>query len=140
MSVPSGSGVQFSSATTNSMPTYIYGTLQSPPFTFDTFPNLDTTVSDTDFSAPGFVTLTTGESVGLGNFGYSVASGTATGPITVSLVPAGTSLSDGNGNAVSFDPVNGTIAVAPLPEPGTCLLCGLASLGALIVRRRARFE
>jgi hypothetical protein len=140
VSVPNVSGIQFSGATANTTPAYIFGTLQSPPFTFDTFPNTDTTVSDTDFIAPGFVTLTAGESVGLGNFGYSVASGTANGPITVSLVPGGTSLSDGNGNAVAFSSVDGTITVSPLPEPGTCFLCGLASLGALIVRRRARIR
>lgn len=138
VSVPSGSGVTFTGATTNTTPAYIYGTLQSPPFTFNTFPNTDTTVSDTDFSAPGYVTMTSGESVGLGDFGYSVASGTATGPITVTIVPAGTSLSDGNGNSISFTSMNGIITVAPIPEPGTLLLCGLAGFGGLMVRRRAR--
>ncbi len=137
VSVPAGSGVMFTNATTSTALEYIFGSLQSPPFTFNSFPNTDTTVSDTDFTAPGFVTLTTGNMVGLGHFAYSVAPGTPTGPVTVTLGSAGSSLSDGNGNPISFTAMNGTIAVAPVPEPGTLLFCGLAGIAGWRIRRRS---
>jgi hypothetical protein len=138
VSVPGGSGVAFTGADTNTTLPYIFGTLQAPPFTFNTFPNTDTTVSDTDFTAPGYVTMTNGMVYALGHFTYSVAPSTPTGPVTVTLVPAGSSLSDGNGDAISFSEVNGTIAVAPIPEPGTLILCGLAGVAGCTIRRRSR--
>jgi PEP-CTERM motif len=143
LSVPTASGVKFTAANTSTtMASYIFGTLQSPPFSFDNFPNTSFTVSDSPQSAPGFVTLTAGEVVGLEHVTYSVAAGTPTGPIIVSIddIGGGTALSDLSGALVPFTPTNGTITVtlASVPEPSSLVLLATALIGTTTVVRARR--
>lgn len=148
-SIPGGKGIAFTSASTATAQPYIFGTYQSAPSPFATdptnpsqpatFPNLMFVASDTYFSAPGYVTITPGETVGLAHVTYSVSAGTAPGTtVPVTLVAGGnTSLSDVNGNAIPFTAVGGSIAVTTVPEPSSLALCGLGLAGAVAyVRRR----
>jgi hypothetical protein len=142
LAVATNSGVEFTAANTNTtMATYIFGTLQSPPFYFNTFPIQDFTVSDSSFTPPYYASLTTGQTVGLEHVTYSVAAGTAPGPVTITLadIGVGTSLSDAIGDNVTFTPSNGTITVTPssVPEPCSLVLLATALAGtASIVRVR----
>ncbi len=142
LSVASNSGVKFTAADTNTtVASYIFGTLQSSSFTFNTFPNTDFIVSDSPQTGPGFVTLNPGDMVGLEHVSYSVAAGTPIGPINVMVmdIGGGTSLSDLNGDLVPFTPTNGTITVATaIPEPSSLALCGIAGVAGLILARVRR--
>jgi PEP-CTERM motif len=130
LSVPGASGVSFSDVTTGTLAaSYLFGTLQLPPITFDTFPTQDFSAGDLDLTPPGFVMLNPGDTFGLAHVTYSVNSGAHPGPIAVSLVTAGTSLSDNDGGPVSITTSNGTITVSAqsVPEPSSLVLAGLAA-------------
>jgi hypothetical protein len=138
--VSAGSGVKFTSATPNPIAAaYLFGTYQSAPSPFATDPNnpnspaqfplTDFVASDADFTAPYFVTLNTGNEYGLAHVTYSVAQGTPTGSITVSLASSGTSLSDINGDPITFTTSNGIIGVVPEPASIVSLLLGVALIG-----------
>ena len=88
-------------------------------------------------TAPGFVTLNPGDLFGLAHVTYSVDSGAPAGPVVVSLVPAGTSLSDNNGGPVSFTTSNGTITISTtsVPEPSSIVLVGLGVALAAMFHR-----
>jgi len=135
--VPAGSDVEFTAATTNTTEPYIFGTYQSAPspFTFNTFPNTDLVASDADFTSPYYATITPGEVVGLGSITYNVASGSTAGSIVVSLADAGTSLSDLNGDPVAFTAGTGTITTS-VPEPGSMVIFAAALMPLLSRRRR----
>jgi hypothetical protein len=137
LAVATSSGVEFTAANTNTtMDPYIFGTLQSPPFYFNTFPIQDFIASDFLLSLPGYVTLTAGEVVGLEHVTYSVAAGTAPGPVSVTIqnIGAGTSLADVNGGLISFTPTNGTITVTPasVPEPSSIVAWALGIVCVLL--------
>ncbi len=143
LSVVSSSGVKFTSVTgATTAAGYIFGTVQSPPLSLDAFPNTTFTAADTDVTAPGYVTLNPGTKVGLAHVSYSVAPGTPIGPVTISFVSAGDSLSDKNGAALAFTTSNGTITVtaAAIPEPSPLVLGtiggGLALLAGRLRRKR----
>jgi hypothetical protein len=144
LAVATNSHIEFTAASTNTtMASYIFGTLQSPPFYFNTFPIQDFTVSDASFTSPYYVTLTTGEVVGLEHVTYSVAAGTAPGPVTVTLadIGTGTSLADAIGNNVTFTASNGTITVTPsgVPEPSSLVLMTTALLGTASIAGVRRY-
>ncbi len=110
---------------------YLFGTLQAPPFSFDAFPSQDFSASDFDLSAPGFVTSNPGDAFGLAHVAYQVDPGAPGGLVTVSLVSAGTSLTDDVSDAVLFTPRDGTITLPQaVPEPSSLVL---SSLGACLV-------
>ena len=143
LSVSSASGVKFTAANTNTtMASYIFGSLQSPPFSFDNFPNTSFTVSDSPQSGPGFVTLNTNDVVGLEHVTYTVAAGTTPGtviPVSILDIGGGTSLSDLSGALVPFTPANGSITVtaSSVPEPSSLVLLATALIGtASVVRAR----
>ena len=132
LSINGASGVTFSAvdATTTAAP-YLFGTIQNPPLSFDTFPNnADFTASDSYNPAPGFVTLNTNDRFGLVHVTYEVAPGTQPGTVVpVSFTPGGnTDLSTVTGGAILFATADGTITVATVPEPGSAVLLGLGSL------------
>jgi hypothetical protein len=125
LSVPSGSGVTFTGVDTNTTAAaYLFGTLQSPPFTFSSFPTTDFTVLDASMTPPGFVTLNTNSIFGLEHVTYAWSAGASAGPVAVSIVGGGTVLSDINANPIPITTVNGTITVtnATVPEPTSLLL------------------
>ncbi len=140
LSVPMNSAVSFSDVTTGTLATYIFGTLQSPPFTFDSFPTQDFSAGDFTATAPGFITLNPNDMFGLAHVTYSVDSGAPAGPIAVSLVSTGTSLSDQNAVDVAFTTSNGTITVSgsAVPEPSSLVLAGLGVAVLALLRRVVR--
>jgi hypothetical protein len=144
LTVPGASGVTFTAADTNTSPeVYVFGTYQSSPLPFATgpFPNTDFVAGDADLTPPGFVTLNSGDLVGLAHVSFSVANGTPPGPVTVSLVSSGgnTSLSDGDGNPVAFTTQNGTITINSVPEPSTLVLGALGTMLCMGYSHRRRF-
>jgi hypothetical protein len=134
VTVPFASKVTFTNADVNTANPYIFGTLQSPPLSFNGFPNIDLTVSDTSATVPGYKTLNPGDIFGLAHVTYAVAGNAPIGPVTVSIVPAGTSLSDDSANAIAFTPANGTITISSVPEPSPLLLALVTAAGVLSTR------
>lgn len=144
---PAVSGVVFQGVSTQTVSNpYIFNGIGAATvdsnfqFSFDAFPNSTFVASDTDF-ANDAVTLGPDSSFGLGLVTYSFDPGGSGGSVPVSFVDvngAGTSLSDGNGNAILFTAEGGSIELQSVPEPST-LAIGLlvaACLG-LSLRRRA---
>jgi hypothetical protein len=145
LSVAGSSGVNFLDAEVNTAAPYIFGTLQSPPLSFGPFPSQDFVASDSSMTSPFFTTLNVGDVYGLEHVTYSVAPGTALGPITVSIVGLGgnfptTQIDDVNVNPLPFTANNGTINVAaPVPEPSSLVLTLTAMIAGPLVwlaRRR----
>jgi hypothetical protein len=136
LSVPAATGVTFTGVNTATAPAepYIFGTLQSPPFSFDTFPNMQFSATDSDMSPPFFVTVSPGSTFGLAHVTFAVAAGTSPGLVPVSFVPAGSSVSDNNGSPIPSTLINGTITIVSIPEPSLLLLAaacaGFAYVGA----------
>ncbi len=145
LGVAASSGVKFTAATVATAAPYIFGTLQSSPFSFSSFPTTDFIASDADMASPGYVSLAPGMTYGLEHVTYSVAPGTTAGPITVIILgqtgPAPTTqIDDANGNPTAFAPTSGTILVAPTvttPEPSSfCLMAIALAVGAGASRLR----
>jgi hypothetical protein len=139
LTVPGTSGIKFTAADVNTTAApYIFGTLQTPPFTFDTFPTTDVTVAD--FDPPGASTpIGPGQEFGLGHLSYSVAPGTPLGLVAVSFVAAGTSLTDPNGNPIAFSAsTDGSISVVPEPSALVLTAIGGAALLGCLRRRRTK--
>jgi hypothetical protein len=146
--VSAGWGVTFTAATPGpATASYLFGTYQSSPLPFVTDPNNpnapavfpldDFVASDTDMTAPYFVTLNTNDVYELAHVTYSVAPGTPDGPVTVSFGEYGTSLSDINGSAIGFTPESIIINVVPEPAPIVSMLVGAACAALLGARRGA---
>jgi hypothetical protein len=140
-----GSPIQFTNATTNTVPAYIFGTLQTPPFTNPVFPpnNQHFVASDIIFS-PSSVPVGANTTVGLGFVTYSV-SASATPGIVPLVLGAGTSLSDAAGAPITFTGQNGQITIngagPGTPEPSSVLLGGFgaALIGVASFVRGRRF-
>ena len=114
-------GVSFTGANVStSVASYVFGTLQSPPLTTNTFPNTSFIASDFDLSVPGFVIVGAGATVGLEHVTYSVASGTPFGPVTVSFLNVGTNTAIFNSSGTEITPLtttSGTITVGGARSP-----------------------
>ena len=114
----------------------------SLPLNYDFGQTLDAT--DTYDVILSGVTLTSGESLALGEVQFDVAYGAATGPVTLSFTggAGANSLSDALGNFISVDSLNnGEVtleAQSSTSEPASWLLLGggLAALGLLRVNAR----
>jgi hypothetical protein len=136
LSVSPPPGVSFTAVDTTTATPYIFGALQVPPFSFDIFPNTQFTASDSDFTAPFFVTVNPGDVYGLAHVSYSVDPGAAEGPRSLAFqdLGGGTSLSDDIGNPIAFDVANGSANV--VPEPASVTLVGIGAASVLLLRRR----
>jgi hypothetical protein len=137
LSVAAGSGITFTGATpaTTAAP-YLFGMLQSPPFTNNiTFPNTTFTANDLDLAPPFVANLASGQTAGLEHVTYSVAAGTPSGPVTVSMVGNLTALFDINGSPMATSLNPGTITVSPsaVPEPSSLVMGGIAAASLLVV-------
>jgi hypothetical protein len=139
LTVPGASGVSFTDVNTDTIVSpYIFGTLQTPPFSFDTFPNTQFIASDV---AATSVTINPGDTFGLAHVTYSVTPGAPSAAVPVSLIDigGGTALADENGNFVSFTTTDGTITVSgtAVPEPASLTLLGLgaASMAGYALRK-----
>jgi PEP-CTERM motif len=140
LSVPAGSGVSFTGVTVDTVAApYLFVTLQSPPFTFDTFPTQDFSATDFDLTTPGFITSNPDDHFGLAHVTYQVAFGAPGGDVTVSLVPAGTSLSDPNADGIPATLEGGSISIAgAIPEPSSLVLLGLGASLVAVARAGVR--
>jgi hypothetical protein len=122
---------------------YIYVTSATTqgagPLSTDTFPNTQFMASDSEFAAPGFRTVTPGETFGLAHVSYAVSPTSPGGTDTIAFGSPATSLSDINGLAIPFSISNGSITVAVVPEPPSLVLGALATtvlLGVGWIRHR----
>ncbi len=125
---------------------YIYvtsGTTQGGgPLSQDTFPTSVFTASDSEFAAPGFRTVSPGETFGLAHVSYSISATTPNGVDTLAFLNASLTELDGITN-IPVTIANGSIRVgaATIPEPSTLVQAGTAvliGLGAACRRRRGR--
>jgi hypothetical protein len=91
-------------------------------------------------------TLGSGQTVGLGHVSFNVPSGAPAGPITISLVPSATSLTDASFPTPNIIPINtlnsGTVTVTGgvIPEPSSLLIVisGTVAGGLPILLSRRR--
>jgi|GEM_PF-1205761 len=145
--VASTSGITFTGVTDATASTsYIFGTQQESPFSTDIFPGIAFTASDSSWTDPYFITLASGETVGLLRVSFAVAADAAPGVVAVSLLNHDlTQINDIDG--IPFDGVeleDGSITInggAAVPEPAS--LVALATAAALLpiptlVRRMRR--
>lgn len=80
-----------------------------------------------------------GATVGLGHITFNLSAGAVAGPITLSFIPVGDSLSDQNGTALAFSTGTGSVTVtSATPEPATSLMVGVALTGILGAMRHFR--
>jgi hypothetical protein len=136
LSVPASSGITFTGASVSTTTAgYLFSTLQLPPLTFATFPTTDFIASDASATAPFFVNVLPGQTYGLEHVTYSVASGTHTGVVPLSLVNLGvnTQLLDVSDSVIASSGSSGSITVGgtSVPEPSSLVL-GFIAAGALI--------
>src|SRR5262245_57483909 len=136
LSVPEGSGVEFTSADTAPLSApYLFDGIGvgsiDPSFTLslDPFPNTSFGGSDVAFAVPS-ITVHPGAVFGLGFIGYSVIPGAPGGTVQVSFDAVGTSLSDPSGNPIDFttNASGGAIRISAVPEPNSLVLVATSLL------------
>lgn len=149
LTVSGTSGVTFTDATTSTALPYIFtgnSFNAANGFAFSTISSSGTDVTASDLANTGSALVSPGGSFGLGRVFYSIAPGTAAGPVSVSFAGNGTSLSDTNGDAIPITTRGGTITVpsasaAPEPSQIAALTAfGLVLGGSLILRVRRRSQ
>ena len=139
--LPSSSGIQFTGASTATVANpYIFngtGSATIDPgfvFSYDSFPNTSFTASDTEFTYSS-IAIASGSSFGLGLVSYTISPNAPPGSVPISFVSDGTSLSDADGNAISFTTQGGSIRANAIPEPSSFVLL-ITSAAALAASRR----
>jgi hypothetical protein len=145
VSISGPAGITITNVTTSTVATYIFeqsidtnfglpfASINSPPTSFSA-----NDAGDVAAGYPGFQVVAPGQSYGLALVTYMVSSLAppgAVGTISINSINAGTSLSDDQGNLLSFTPVNGSISLlsSSVPEPAsiipaaTAVLIGIAA-------------
>lgn len=146
LSVPAGSGVEFTSAdtATPSAPYLFDGTgigSIDPSFTLspDPFPNTSFGALDVEVVFAS-IAVHPGNVFGLGFIAYSVAPDAPGGAVLISFDDAGTSLSGPSGNPIDLttDARDGVIRIASVPEPNLLILATSACSTLLLWRSYRR--
>jgi hypothetical protein len=142
LNVPSGSGVEFTGASTATVSApYLFAGVGigsvDPGFQLspDVFPNSGFAGADVALAVPS-ITVHPGDVFGLGFIRYSVLPGAPGGTVQVSFDPVVTSLSDPSGNPIDFMPdiSGGAIRISAVPEPNSLVLLATALLTVAISR------
>jgi hypothetical protein len=143
----SGLGVLFTGIDDQTSPPYVFDGFGTGALTFDPFPNSGFIASDISFNPDGFVTLTPGQTVGLGRIAFAVDGTAAAGlrPITFVAGPT-TQLVDSLNNPYADSDLSfssGGIDVqsnnAVVPEPASAIVWVLVgSCGLLAAWTRSR--
>jgi hypothetical protein len=138
----SDSGVEFTVTDVNTVAPYIFDPSLDVDFGIAPdgsgipYPKESFTTFDAADGLDAFTAINPGETFGLVDVSYSVASDAALGDWTMTFDPDGTSTSDQVGNAIPFTTTDGVLDVVQAPEPiGLMLLLPLVPL--LTRRRRA---
>src|SRR5262245_59511403 len=112
--------ITFTDVSINTIAPYIdvtSGTTQGGgPLSLDTYPNTQFTASDSEFAAPGFLTVNPGDTFGLAHVAFAVSPTTAGGTDVIALDSLATSLSDSTGDLIPVALVGGSIRVGFVPE------------------------
>jgi hypothetical protein len=114
-----------------------FATINNPPTSF-----ASNDAGDVAAGYPGFQLVSPGQTYGLAHVTYAISS-TATGGVdTISIhsINVGTSLSDPQGNPLSFTAMNGSISLLSVPEPASIISAATAVLIGIAVawgRRRS---
>jgi len=143
LSVAAGSGIEFTGVTTDTQfVSYIFGTPQLPPLSFDDFPTTEFTASDASFTLPGYATLSAHQYVGLARVSFSVASNAPIGVVPVWIVAGdNTMVLDALGAPIDLTIAPGAaITVIPataIPEPSSLALLAIAGVSLAGLRRWA---
>lgn len=141
-----GTGVQFTGVDDQTNPAYVFDGFGTGTLTFDTFPNAGFILSDVSLNADGFVTLSAGQTVGLGRIAFEVDNNAAQGlrPITFTRGPT-TLFTDAANNVYADSDVSlqsGGINVqgsaSAVPEPTTATLLVIGSGCGLFVAWRKK--
>jgi hypothetical protein len=89
--------------------------------------------ADVAATPSSYTTLDPGETLGLGEVFFDLASGATSATVSFNLDDS--SLADGDGNSISIDSANSGL-IAPTPEPSSLLLAGTGALTLLGAARR----
>jgi hypothetical protein len=140
ISVPSTSGIQFTSITTTASPdTYIFSSLGASSFSSN-MPLATAGVAQDNLKniSPGSVTIAGSGTAGLASISYTVASNASAGPVSVSFTSASVTAVDTNGlfTPSQLNTVPGTITVTP--EPAVFAMLVPAAAAWLLMRRHQR--
>jgi hypothetical protein len=145
LSVGGSSGVTFTGASVSTTANYLFGTLQSPPLTFNTFPTTDFVASDSSMTSPYVTEVDPGATFGLEHVTFSVSPGAALGPVTVSILGLNTTTDtyDIDGNILPTSVATGAITIlSAIPEPSSLRLLATGLIVASFIpfarRRRPR--
>lgn len=134
-----GTGGQFTGVDDQTSLAYVFDGFGTGTLTFDTFPNAGFILSDISLNTDGFVTLSAGQTVGLGRIAYEVDSNAAEGLRPITFITGPTTLFTDAANNVYADSDislhSGGITVqgsaSAVPEPSAVVLfvigsgCGL---------------
>ncbi len=149
VSLTGSAGITITSVTTSTMTPYIFA--QSIDINYSqTFATISGSLTSfsafdaADYTAgyPGYQVVAPGQTYGLAEVNYTVSSLAPPGAvdiISLNSINVGTSLSDDQGNLLSFTPVNGALGILFVPEPSSLIqgaMEGLVGLAALAWRRR----
>lgn len=155
LDLPTPSGVQYQGVSTATVSApYVFAGVGGETFlgagnfdfSNDAFPNTSFSASDIDWLSsaadpvnPGLpaIEVAGGTTFGLGLVTYSFLPGGPGGLVPVNFVGAGTSLSNANGDPITFTAEGGNIELQAVPEPSTFAI-GLLAAGAIALAARRR--
>ncbi len=150
VSISGSAGITITNVTTSTVATYIFeqsidtnfglpfASINSPPTSFSA-----NDAGDVAAGYPGFQVVAPGQTYGLALVSYMISSTAPSGvvdTISINSINAGTSLSDDQGNLLSFTPMNGSISLlsSSVPEPASIIPAATAVLIGIAAAWRRR--